>query len=79
MSGPVTIELIEKPYVQPKRGQSVHSLLLPSSPVLPLDAMINEQEGILAYKVINGTYLLSDFLNHGDVRHQIYNLEILVT
>ena len=24
-----------------------------------------------AYKVINGTYLLNDILNHGDVRHQI--------
>ena len=39
--------------------------------MLPLDKLINQQEGILAYKVINGTYLLSDFLNHGDVRHQI--------
>ena len=33
--------------------------------------MINQQGGILAYKVINGTYLLNDFLNHGDVGHQI--------
>ena len=33
--------------------------------------LINQQEGILAYKVINGTYLLNDFLNHGDVGHQI--------
>ena len=39
--------------------------------ILPLDKLINQQEGILAYKVINGTYLLNDFLNHGDVRHQI--------
>ena len=40
---------------------------------LPLDKLINQQEGILAYKVINGTFLLNDFLNHGDVnpRHQI--------
>ena len=29
------------------------------------------QEGIIAYKVINSTYLLNDFLNHGDDRHQI--------
>ena len=36
-----------------------------------LDKLINQQEGLLAYKVINGTYLLNDFLNHGDVRHQI--------
>ena len=33
--------------------------------------LINRQEGALAYNVINGTYLLNDFLNHGDVRHQI--------
>ena len=38
---------------------------------LPRDKLINQQEGILAYKVINGAYLLNDFLNHGDVRHQI--------
>ena len=37
----------------------------------PLDKLINQQEGMLAYKVINGTYLLNDFLNHGDVGHQI--------
>ena len=39
--------------------------------ILPLDKLINQQEGILAYKVMNGTFLLSDFLNHGEVRHQI--------
>ena len=39
--------------------------------ILPLDKLINQQEGILADKIINGTYLLNDFLNHGDVRHQI--------
>ena len=39
--------------------------------ILPLDKLINQQEGILAYKVINGTFLLNDFLNHGDVKHQI--------
>ena len=38
---------------------------------MPLDKLINQHEGILAYKVINGTYLLNDFLNHGDVGHQI--------
>ena len=38
---------------------------------MPLNKLINHQEGILAYKVINGTYLLNDFLNNGDVRHQI--------
>ena len=30
--------------------------------ILPLDKLINQQEGILAYKVINGTYLLDDIL-----------------
>ena len=39
---------------------------------LRVDKQINQQEGILAYKVINGTYLLNEFLNHGDVRHQNY-------
>ena len=37
--------------------------------ILPLDKLINQR--ILAYKVINGTFLLNDFLNHGEVRHQI--------
>ena len=39
--------------------------------ILPLDKLINQQEGIFAYKIINGTYLLNNFLNHGDVGHQI--------
>ena len=39
--------------------------------IVPLDKLINQQEDILAYKIINGTYLLNDFLSHGDVRHQI--------
>ena len=30
--------------------------------ILRLDKLINQQEGILAYKVINGTYLLGDIL-----------------
>ena len=36
------------------------------------DKLINQQEGILSYKVINGTYLMNDLLNQADVRHQIY-------
>ena len=39
--------------------------------ILPLDKLINQQDGILAYKVTNGTFLLNDFLNHEEVRHQI--------
>ena len=69
-------------YVQPKRGQSVHSSLYTAQQphsrdifinqkILPLYKLINQEEGILAYKVINGTFLLNDFLNHGEVRHQI--------
>ena len=37
----------------------------------PLDKLNNQQEGIHAFKVINYTYLLNDFLNRGDVWHQI--------
>ena len=83
MSGPLPIELILKPYVQLKK-RSVHSLfataqqphsraIFINQKILPLDKLINQQEGIPAYKIINGTYLLNDFLNHGDVnpRHQI--------
>ena len=33
MSGPLPIKQIYKPYVQPKRGQCVHSLLLLISPI----------------------------------------------
>ena len=39
--------------------------------IFPLDKLIDQWEGILVYKVINGTYLLNNFLNHGEVRHQI--------
>ena len=39
--------------------------------IFPLDKLISQQESILAYKVINGTFLLNDFPNHRDVRHQI--------
>ena len=38
--------------------------------VLPLDKLINQQEGMLAYKVINGTYLLGDILtDRPDLHH----------
>ena len=47
--------------------------------IKPLDKLINRQEGILAYKVINGTYLLKDFLNHSDVIVIKSNLDIMVT
>ena len=53
-------------------AQQTHSRdIFINQKILPLEKMINQQERILAYKVINGKYLLNDFLNHGDVRHQI--------
>ena len=47
--------------------------------ILPLDKLINQQEGILAYKVINGTYLLGDILTdrHDLHRNQLRNDENL--
>ena len=80
MSAALPIELILKPYVQLKRGQCAHSAtaqqthsrdIFINQKILPMDKLINKQEGILTYKVINGTFLLNDFLNHGDVGHQI--------
>ena len=40
--------------------------------ILPLDKLI-QQEGILAYKVINGTYLLSDILTD---RHDLHHYQL---
>ena len=37
--------------------------------ILPLGKLNNQQEGIIAYKLIDGTFLMNDFLIHGDVRH----------
>ena len=44
-----------------------------SQKILPLDKQINQQEGILAYKVINGTYLYlaTCYVSGEDVSHQI--------
>ena len=36
--------------------------------ILPLNKLINQQEGILTYKMINGTYLLGDILTD---RHEL--------
>ena len=38
------------------------------SKILPLGKLINQQEGILAYKVMNDTYMLGDILTD---RHEI--------
>ena len=77
MSGPQPIELIYSPkevssYTLCYTAQQAHSRdIFINQKILPLDELINQQEGILAYKVINGTFLLNDFLNHVEVRHQI--------
>ena len=42
--------------------------------ILLLEKLINQQEGIPAYKIVNGTYLLNDFLNHGDAQIQFRNI-----
>ena len=51
--------------------QNIRETLFIIQKILPVDKLINQQEGILAYKVINGTYLLNGFINAGDVGHQI--------
>ena len=49
------------------------------SKILPLDKLINQQEGILANKVINGTYLLDNILTdrHELDHYQLRNYENL--
>ena len=39
--------------------------------IWPMDKLINQQDCILAHQVINGPFLLNDFLKHGEARHQI--------
>ena len=46
--------------------------------ILPLDKLINNQEGILAYKVINETYLLGDILTDRHELHRYHLLSICV-
>ena len=41
--------------------------------ILPLYTLINQQEGIFAYKVINGTYLLGDILTD---RHELDHYQL---
>ena len=46
--------------------------------ILTLDKLINQQEGMFAYKVINGTSLLSDILtDRHDLKYIITNLETM--
>ena len=55
--------------------------ILLNQKILPLDKLINQQEGILDYKVINGTYLLGDILTdrHELDHYQLRNYEHLLT
>ena len=48
--------------------------------ILPLDKLINQQEGLLAYKVINGTYMLGDILTdrHELDQYQLRSYENLI-
>ena len=41
--------------------------------ILPLDKLINQQDGILAYKVINGTYVRGDILTD---RHDLHHYQL---
>ena len=41
--------------------------------ILPLDKLINQEEGILAYKVINGMYLLINILTD---RHELDHYQL---
>ena len=58
--------------------RSVRAIFL-NQKILPLDKLINQQEGILAYKVINDTYLLGDILTdrHELDHYQLRNYENL--
>ena len=50
-------------------GQQPHSRdIFLNQKIVPLDKLIKQQEGILAYKVISGTYLLADILTD---RHEL--------
>ena len=76
-------------YIQSIWGQCIYTLfataqqphswdIFINQKILPLDKQINQQEGILAYNVINGTYMLNDFL----IMEKFYvksNLEMIVT
>ena len=55
-------------------AQQLHSRdIFLNQKILPLDKLINQQEGILAYKVINGMYLLEDNLTD---RHELHHYQL---
>ena len=58
-------------------AQQPHSMdIFLNQKIIPLDKLINQQEGILAYKVIDGTYLLGDILADLPELDHYTNLEI---
>ena len=65
-------------YLPPRsnRTRGIFSIIKKSN---PLDKLINQQEGILAYKVINSTNLLGDILTdrHELDHYQLRNYENL--
>ena len=55
-------------------AQQTHSRdIFLNQKILPLDKLINQQEGIVAYKVINGTYLLGDIFTD---RYELDNYQL---
>ena len=72
-------------YVLRKRDPGVDYLRLHSNriggdiflnqKILHLDKLINQQEGILANKVINGTFLLGDILTY---RHDLHHYQLTI-
>ena len=59
-------------------GQHSHSRdIFLNQKTLPLDKLINQQEGILAYKVTNGTYTCLVTFSLTDMNWIITNLEIM--
>ena len=55
-------------------AQQLHSRdIFLNKKIIPLDKLINQHEGILAYKVINGIYLLGDILSD---RHDLHHEQL---
>ena len=60
-------------------AQQHHSSnILIDQKILPLDKLISQQVCVLTFNLINGTYLLNDFFNHGDVWHHYFNGDLRI-
>ena len=55
------------------RGATALEGYFHKSKIIPFDKLIYQQEGILAYKVIDGTYLLGDILTD---RHKLDHYQL---